>query len=294
MKRILSVFASAILAALFAVTAPNVSAAQPAKGQSTAYTFAVIPYYTPEKIWTLFSPFVDYLNKTTGHQWKLKLYHNHEEFVEDMCNGNISLAFTGPVPLGRAYNRCGTKPLLVALNKGGKSDYHSVLVTTDPTVKSISDLKGKTVGFFKGSTAAHILPVKMLKNSGISLSDIQPVFLESQDRIFTSLLSGELAAGGMKEALYRKGGVKLFRVLATSEALPNFALASSPSLPDKVQSRLVSSLRNLKPLTSSNDAEFVKTWDDEIKYGFIDPPKDFLPAVINLYSTYWEVTNENK
>lgn len=269
-------------------------ATETAEKAPSSYTFAVIPYYTPEKIWTLFSPFVEYLRKTTGQPWKLKLYHNHDEFVANLCNGTISVALAGPIPLGRAYNTCGVKPILVALAKNGKPDYHSVIVTNDPSIHEVADLKGEKIGFFKGSTAAHIIPVKLLKNAGIPFSQIQPVFFESQDRIFSALMSGELAAGGMKESLYRKIEGNLLRAVAVSEPLPNFALCALPSLQEKVRASVVSSLLNLKPLSNKRDAETVKSWDDEVKNGFIEPPPSFLPAIINLYSTYWEVVNDTR
>ncbi|MBT0664633.1 PhnD/SsuA/transferrin family substrate-binding protein [Geobacter pelophilus] len=289
MKRFILFLAIIISFGLFPLVTD--AAALP-EADSKHYTFAVIPYYTPEKIWKLFTPFVDYLNKTTGQSWKLQLYNNHEEFVEDMCNGKISIALAGPVPLGRAYNKCGVKPMLVALGKSGKPSYHSVLITNDPEVRSISDLKGRKIGLFKGSTAAHILPVKMLKSSGVRLSETKPVFLESQDRIVSALMAGELSAGGMKEALYQRLGKANLRVLATSEEVPNFALAALPSLPAKVREKVVAELRMIKPLANANHAELVKNWDDEVKNGFTEPGKDFLPSILNLYSVFWEVTNE--
>jgi sulfonate transport system substrate-binding protein len=209
-----------------------------------------------------------------------------------MCNGKISVALAGPIPLGRAYNMCGTRPFLVAKAKSGKPIYHSVLVTNDPGVRELRDLKGRKVGLFKGSTAAHILPVKILKNAGVPLSDIQPVFLEGQDRIVAALLSGELAAAGMKETLFRKIAKEHLRVLATSEDIPNFALTALPSFPEKVRKQLVHALLSVQPLVDKKDVAIVKGWDDEVKNGFVEPDSNYLPAILNLYSIYWEVTNE--
>ncbi|GAM10222.1 putative phosphite transport system-binding protein PtxB [Geobacter sp. OR-1] len=287
-------FLAVVFSASLAFATPDPASGARDERSPATYTFAVIPYYTPEKIWKLFSPFVDHLSRVTGQSWKLQLYNNHDEFIEDMCNGRISVALAGPVPLARAYNKCGINPFLVALAKNGKPDYHSVLVTNNPDIKTIQELKGRKIGLFKGSTAAHILPVKMMQSSGIKLSDVQPVFLESQDRILSALLSGELSAGGMKESLYQRAGKGHLTVLATSEALPNFALASLPSFPAKLREQLASALLRIKPLANPRHAETVKQWDDEIKNGFAAPGKDFLPEILNLYSIYWEVTNGSR
>src|SRR5574341_537506 len=86
---------------------------------SRVYTLSVIPFYGPEKIWTLYTPLITYLKKTTGLTWELKLYPNHDALIEGLCGGEITIALLGPVPLGRASMKCGVEPLLVALGRDG-------------------------------------------------------------------------------------------------------------------------------------------------------------------------------
>jgi phosphonate transport system substrate-binding protein len=265
-----------------------------ATGHGATYTFAVIPFYTPEKIWTLYSPFIDYLNKNTGVSWELQLYHSHDDLIADLCSGKISAALLGPAPLGRANNKCGATPLLAALGKDGKPSYHSVIMTNSPTVSSLKNLKGKKFGFFKGSTAAHILPAKMLKDAGLGMADIQPVFFESQDRIISALLSGEIAAAGVKETLARKFSGEGLKIIAVSPPLPNFSLCATPTLAAAVKQSLTSSLIRLKPLTNSKDAETVKSWDDEIKHGFTLPDKEFLPSVMKIFGIFSEIQGTSR
>ncbi|RII31151.1 MAG: hypothetical protein CXR30_04935 [Geobacter sp.] len=256
---------------------------------STPYSFAVIPFYSPEKIWLLYSPFVEYLAKTTGKPWELKLFHDHDEFINAICSGKTSIALAGPVPLSRAYEKCGAKPFLVALGKNGMPLYHSVLLTNDLTMKRVQDLRGKRIGFFKGSTAAHILPAKMLKDAGLGMSAIKPIFLDSQDRIMAALFSGEIVAAGVKETLYQKFAMEPLRVLRISDPLPNFAFCLTSAFPETLRQRLTKALLSLKPLANSRDAETVKGWDDEIKNGFMVPDKLYMPSVLKLHRIYEEV-----
>lgn len=260
---------------------------------SARYTFAVTPFYTPEQIWTLYSPFIYYLNKTTGESWELKLYHNHNELIEEICNGRVSAALMGPVPLGRANNKCGATPILAALGQDGTPSYHSVILTNAASVSTLKDLKGKKIGFFKGSTAAHILPAKMLKDSGVYMSEIQPVFLESQGRIMSALLSGEISAAGVKTTLANRFSQEKLKVIAISAPLPNLAICATPSLPSSVRQHMISALTNIKSLTGSKDAEILKTWDDDVKNGFMVPGKDFLPAVMRVFEIFKEIHNEH-
>lgn len=256
------------------------------------YTLTVIPFYSPEKLWALYSPLVAYLKQATGQPWELKLYSDHDSLIEGLCSGEVSVALLGPVPLGRVNQKCGAKPLLVALGKDGKPAYQSVIVTSDPSVTDLAMLRGKKFALFKGSTAAHIVPLKMLKEAGLGTGSLQQVFFDGQDRIMTALLTREADAAGMKEALFRKFEKEAIRPLKKSDPLPNFAFCASPAVKPEVVKRFTEHLLALKPLSDPAAARIVKDWDDEIKNGYIFPDPEFLPSVLRLFNVYQEMTRE--
>jgi ABC-type phosphate/phosphonate transport system substrate-binding protein len=198
------------------------------------------------------------------------------------------------VPLGRANRKCGAEPLIVALGKDGKPTYRSVIVTSDAAVTALGGVRGKKFGFFKGSTAAHIVPAKLLKDAGLGPEAVELVFLESQDRIMTALLTREISAAGVKETLYRKFEKEPLRVLMISVPLPNFAFSALPSWSSQVREQFEQALLRLKPHTNTRDAATMKDWDDEIKNGFVIPADDYLPAVLNLLTTTREIMHEDR
>lgn len=65
-------------------------------------------------------------------------------------------------------------------------------IPPDSDIKSVADLKGKRVGYIKSTTAQYFLYV-MLKNAGLSWSDIDAVEITTADGV-TALLGGELDA----------------------------------------------------------------------------------------------------
>jgi phosphonate transport system substrate-binding protein len=258
-------------------------------------TLAVIPFYAPERMWQLYTPFVEYLTRETGERWELKLFPNHESMVEGVCAGTVDVTLLGPVPLGRVNRKCGAVPFLVSLDKAGKPEYHAMLLTAEPGVTAAAGLRGKRIGLMKGSTAAHVLPLQMLREAGIGPGDFQPVFLESQDRIMAALLAREVAGAGVKEALYlRFAKEPAIRLLQVSQPLPNFSLAALPAQPPDVRDRVVVALLRLRPLERPRDAEVVKGWDDEIKNGFVLPPAGFLPAALNLAEIAEKTLHESR
>ena len=271
---------------------PVVINAETAPSPPSRYTVGIIPFYSPEKIWLLYTPFIQYLKTATNLPWELKLYPDHDSLIQDLCSDQVGIALLGPVPLARAHQRCDAKPFLVALGKDGKPSYHSVMVTGDPAVTTLGEVRGKKIGFFKGSTAAHIVPMKMLKDAGLGAKDFQPVFFESQDRIITALLTKEVSAAGIKETLFRKFKDEPLRVLKTSAALPNFSFCASPALSAETRDLFISTLIKLRPISQSEDAATTKTWDDEVRNGFMRPTADYLDSVLMLGSVYKEIMNE--
>lgn len=272
-----------VLATALLNSASPAGAAAPAAPPPAAKTFAAIPFYAPERMWTLYTPFVDYLRRETGEAWELKLYADHDSMIAGFCAGEVDVALLGPVPLGRVNRACGAAPFLLPLGGDGIPTYRSMLLTTDPAVRRAADLAGRKVGFFRGSTAAHILPLRMLRDAGLGPGAFEPVMLESQDRIITALLEQRISGAGVKEALYRRFEKEpRLRLLQVSDPVPNFAFCALPSRPEAGRARFTAALRKLRPRESGADAATVQGWDDEMRNGFVPPPADFLPAVLRL------------
>lgn len=283
----------AFLLLLPGVGVAETPASSPAE-KNSEYTLSVVPFYSPEKIWTLYAPFVDFLRESTGKPWELKLYASHDKLIEGLCGGKVSLALLGPVPLGRVMEKCGAEPVAVALGKDGSPFYRSVLVTGEPAVNSLEDLRGKKVGMFKGSTAAHILPRKLLLDAGIGKGEIEPVFYESQDHIVNALLAHQVAAAGLKEGLFKKFKGENLRLLEASKPLPNFAFAAAPGLSPATRTLFADTLLRLHPATSERDAKRTALWDDEVRNGFIAPTASFRASVKEIVTITNEIMLEDR
>lgn len=257
----------------------------PAYSAETHY-IGIIPFYAPEKIWNLYSPLVEYLNRNSGTRWELKLYHKHDAVLEGICSGEISIALLGPVPFARALDKCRVRPLLVALGSDGKPSYRSIIVTHDNEVNSLEDVKNREFGFFEGSTAAHILPRKLLEENGITPDMIKPVFLKGQDKIMEALLKHEIAAAGVKESLYNKFKGENIKILKASEPVPNFVFCAFPGLDTRTEKKFVKALLKLRPASNPGHRNLVQGWDDEVKNGFIIPPKTYSQDSMKLMDSF--------
>lgn len=98
--------------------------------------------------------------------------------LEALNAGAIDFAATGDTPpifaqaAGADLVYVGAQPLSGA--------NQAILVRTDSPVRAVADLRGKRIAFTKGSSA-HNMVIKALTAAGLTLSDIQPTYLQPPD-----------------------------------------------------------------------------------------------------------------
>src|SRR5450756_2225992 len=87
------------------------------------------------------------------------------------------------------YGAVGDSPPIFAQSAGAAIVYaagqpitngQGILVQSNSPIRAIADLKGKRVGFTKGSSA-HNIVVQTLEKAGLSYADITPVYLTPPD-----------------------------------------------------------------------------------------------------------------
>lgn len=130
--------------------------------------------------------------------------------------------FTSGPPLLEAANvgsidigQTGDAPPIFAQAAGASIVYvagqpitngQGVLVKKDGPIKTIADLKGKRIGFTKGSSA-HNVVVQVLEKAGLTYSDITPVYLTPPDA-GPAFANGSIDAWAVWDPYFAIGEVK--------------------------------------------------------------------------------------
>ncbi|ALC90285.1 hypothetical protein AM500_11195 [Bacillus sp. FJAT-18017] len=98
--------------------------------------------------------------------------------VEALNAGSIDFGRTGDSP--PIFAQAADAPFVYIAAGKPKFKGSKILVQENSPIKTIADLKGKTVGFAKGSSS-HYLLIKALEKAGLEYSDITPAFLAPGD-----------------------------------------------------------------------------------------------------------------
>jgi sulfonate transport system substrate-binding protein len=128
--------------------------------------------------------------------------------LEALNTGNIDYGYTGDAPPVFAQAARANLLYVAALPSAGKNE--AIIVPAESPIKSIADLKGKRIGFAKGSSS-HNTTVAALEKAGLSYSDVTPVYLAPADAV-PAFNGGRLDAWTIWDpylALAEKGPVRV-------------------------------------------------------------------------------------
>ena len=113
------------------------------------------------------------------------------------------------------YGAVGDSPPIFAQSAGAAIVYaagqpitngQGILVQRDSPIRSIADLKGKRIGFTKGSSA-HNIVVQTLEKAGLTYADITPVYLTPPDA-GPAFANGSIDAWSIWDPYFAIGEIK--------------------------------------------------------------------------------------
>lgn len=94
--------------------------------------------------------------------------------LEALNAGELDLASTAESP--PVFSQAADGPVVYLARRASSGKAVSCLVAPDSRIAKISDLKGKKVAFQKASIG-HYLLVKALAREGLSITDVEPIYL---------------------------------------------------------------------------------------------------------------------
>jgi sulfonate transport system substrate-binding protein len=100
------------------------------------------------------------------------------QLLEALNVGAIDFGTAGEAP--PIFAQAAGAPLIYVGFEPPAPKGEAILVPKDSSLQSVADLKGKKVALNKGSNV-HYLLVRALENAGLSVKDIQPVYLPPAD-----------------------------------------------------------------------------------------------------------------
>jgi len=148
------------------------------------------------------------------------------QILEALAVGSLDFGFTGDTP--PVFAQAAGKDVWYVGLEPPKPASSAILVAQDSAVRTLADLKGKRIGFQKGSSS-HYLVLRALAQAGLQWADITPLHLAPSDAR-AAFEKGALDAWGIWDPYYAAAEIDArARVLTTGKGLSSnnsFYLAS--------------------------------------------------------------------
>jgi sulfonate transport system substrate-binding protein len=151
-----------------------------------------------------------------GTQTKWVEFPAGPQILEALAVNSLDFGFTGDTP--PVFAQAAGKDIWYAGLEPPKPTSSAILVPADSSIRTLADLKGKRIGFQKGSSA-HFLVVRGVERGGLQWSDITPVYLTPSDGR-AAFERGALDAWGIWDPYYAAAEIDgRARVLSTGVGL---------------------------------------------------------------------------
>jgi phosphonate transport system substrate-binding protein len=217
------VFLIAVVSVCQAESMPSESGSIPVPSASRVLVFGVYAHVRAIEMFKKMEPFRKRLEaalvkKDVPVTVSLKINPTYDAAIDGLVSGKLDFARVGPVSYVIAKAKNPNIELLAMENKNGQKRFNGVVfVHEDSPVKSLSQLKGKTVAFGnKKSTTGRFLAQAALVNAGVKAGDLSGYdYLGRHDKVAFAVSMGIYDAGASNENTYHKySGDKRLRKIA--------------------------------------------------------------------------------
>lgn len=200
------------------------------------YSLGVVPQFEQRKLYAIWKPIIDALEKETGLSFNLVTTLKINDFEKEYMAEQFDFAYMNPYFIVRGVAP-GTYLPLVRDNKPHRG---IVVVRKDGPITKVGDLAGKTVAFPAPNAIGATLMTRaeLERKHGV---EVVPLYVKTHSSVYLHVAKGLAAAGGgVEKTLHeQEPGVRdQLTVLYTTEVMPNLPVAANRRVPAEVREKV--------------------------------------------------------
>ena len=232
------------------------------------FKFTAIPDESPTELARKAGPLVKYLESRLGMKVEFTPVTDYAASVEALANKQVDMAWFGGFTFVQANVRSGGKAVPL-VQRAEDETFKSVFITTDPAIKTLADLKGKSVSFgSQSSTSGHLMPRSYLLEAKIDPDkDFKRVaYSGAHDATIAAVAAGKVDAGALNISVWdkfvadRKVDASKVRVFYTTPSYYDYNWTVHADMPAATKDKLAKAFLDLQRAT-----RFVPTSADNYK-----------------------------
>ncbi|MQQ99929.1 putative selenate ABC transporter substrate-binding protein [Glaciimonas soli] len=240
---------------LFAGILLSISSLLHAEPVQQVLRVSAIPDEAPTELLRKFKPLGDYLEKKLGMKVVFTPVTDYAASVEGLINHKLDLVWFGGFTFVQANERSGGKVIPI-VQREEDQQFRSVFITTDKSINTLADLKGKNFTFgSESSTSGHLMPRSYLLAAKINPDvDMKRIaFSGAHDATVAAVAGGKVDAGVLNisvwEKLVAEGKVdpKVVRVFYTTPGYFDYNWSVRSDMNPVLRKKLTDAFLELNP-----------------------------------------------
>ena len=249
----------------FAVRAVLACAILGIAGQTLAQQvlkITAIPDESPTELARKAAPLVTYLAQKLGMKVEFTPVSDYAAAVETLVNKQVDMAWFGGFTFVQANVRSAGK-VVPLVQREEDAQFKSVFITSQPDIKTLADLKGKTLSFGSASsTSGHLMPRNYLLEAKINPdSDLKRVaFSGAHDATIAAVAAGKVDAGALNISVWdkfvadKKVDASKVRVFYTTPAYFDYNWTVHADMPQALKEKITRAFLDLNGNTPEGKA----------------------------------------
>jgi phosphonate transport system substrate-binding protein len=221
------------------------------------FKMTAIPDESPTELARKAAPLVKYLEQQLGMKVEFTPVSDYAAAVEALVNKQVDMAWYGGFTFVQANIRSGGK-VIPLLQREEDEKFRSVFITSDPEIKTLTDLKGKTVSFgSQSSTSGHLMPRSVLLQANIDPDkDFKRVaYSGAHDATIAAVAAGKVDAGALNISVWdkfvadKKVDTTKVKVIFTTPPYFDYNWTVHADMPAAQREKLTKAFLSLSPAT---------------------------------------------
>jgi phosphonate transport system substrate-binding protein len=207
---------------------------------------SAIPDEAPTELQRKFKPLGEYLEKKLAMKVEFTPVTDYAASVEGLVNGKLDMVWFGGFTFVQA-NHMSKGKVVPLVQRVEDEKFRSVFVTTNKSINSLADLKGKTLSFgSESSTSGHLMPRSYLLAAKIDPdTDLKRIsFSGAHDATVAAVAGGKVDAGALNISVWeklneqKKVDPSVVRVFYTTPAYYDYNWTVRSDMPEALKKKI--------------------------------------------------------
>ena len=208
------------------------------------YRFAVVPQFSPARVFQIWQPILQQLNNRLPFTLKLETASDIPEFERQSLLGHFDFAFVNPYYAPKLYDAVGYQPVL-ADKKGALRGI--IVVRRDAEIAGPTALQGEVMAFPAPNALGASMMIRRDLETRFNTTAI-PKYVHSHASVYLNVALGIVTAGGGVNKTFSQQPDKVrnaLKVIYQTEIIPSHPVVVHPRVPEQVKQAVVDELFNM-------------------------------------------------